>query len=376
MNWQVNFMWLILAAAIIAILLFFLFKNYPALILLAILLPAGGFYHQFYNIQLAPLAPSLKITTSSVVILPADMMNAAYQRLLSADQAGLLAGITLGRKDGMSWSLLDKLSLSGVRHLTALSGLHISIVVLSLAGTLKWLWPRKRRLRFVLLAILSLIFVILTGLRVSALRAVFMASVVGLSKTSERLYSPRNSIAAAGAFLLLFDPNKLVFDIGFQLSFLAVIGIVYISPVLKGLFRIKSIGFLDWKNIGLITISAQLATAPLLIHYFSNFTFTGFVANVLILPLVPATMGLGYLTGLLYYLVKPIAVIGGWLAAALLEYQLLVVDIFSILKLPFNPEISWWVIGIYYLILTAFIWLYDRYIKKQTLSDGNSFITG
>lgn len=360
-NWQTNFVWLILIAAAAAAAVPMIFKNKPALILLAVLLPAGGLYHYFYNSQLAALPSLLDLFDAG---LPAALMKAAYRRLFTFDQAGLLAGITLGEKDGLTKELLNQLSLSGVRHLTALSGLHVSIIVLGIANVLRFLMPARRKLNFVALIILALAFVILTGLRVSALRAAFMASVVGLSKISERLYSPRNSLMAAGFILLLSNPSLLVFDIGFQLSFLAMAGIVYLIPLLKKIPGFQTAGFLGWKNYLLMTIAAQFTTAPLLVHYFANFTLTGFIANVLILPAVPATMFLGYLAGVTYYWLAPLAVVISWPAAALLEYQLIVVSVFSAVKLPFNPPLNWWLIGVYYLILGTVVWrlylIYDK----------------
>lgn len=376
-NLKIDFLWITLAVVIVILVLYKIFKNNVRLIFLVILLPAGFFYFSFYNNYLA-----FDINLENTVFdKPARMIEKSYQQLLAPEKSGLLTGITLGKNDRISYELSNKLSLSGTRHLTALSGLHVSIIVLGFAGMISWFFPGRRRTKFIALIVFSLLFIVLTGLRVSAIRASFMAMIIGLSQVSERIYKPRNSIAFAGLILLLANPNWLVFDIGFQLSFLAVTGIVYISPLFVGKKIVEvqplQLDSAGWKRIAVMTISAQIATAPLLIYYFSNFTLTGVFANILILPLMPTIMLLGYSLGILYYIFKPIAVIGGWALSGILEYQLFVVDIFSKMSLPFNPTIEWRGIVVYYLILlTTLLVLYARNSKKKNFINRGNFITG
>jgi len=283
----------------------------------------------------------------------------AYHQLLPFNKASFLAGMTLGEKGGLSKSFLNNLSLSGTRHLTALSGLHLTIVIFIVFGVLNYFLPRKTTSWLTLLFILS--FLALIGFKLSASRAVLMAFLAILAKETNRLYSPRNALALAALVLILINPYVLVFDVGFQLSFLAVIGIVYLSPIIKKMLRLKNKGFLGWKESLSITIAAQLAVAPILIGQFGNFTLTSFLSNILILFTVPVVMILGYLISLIYYIFYPLAVVLSWLVSFLLSYQILIINLFSRWAISFNPYINIWIVLLYYLLLATIVYIFKRY---------------
>ena len=188
-----------------------------------------------------------------------------------------------------------------------------------------------------------------------------MAFLAILAKETNRLYSPRNALALAALVLILINPYVLVFDVGFQLSFLAVIGIVYLSPIIKKMLRLKNKGFLGWKESLSITIAAQLAVAPILIGQFGNFTLTSFLSNILILFTVPAVMILGYLISLIYYIFYPLAVVLSWLVSFLMSYQILIINLFSRWAISFNPYINIWIVLLYYLLLATIVYIFKRY---------------
>ena len=283
----------------------------------------------------------------------------AYHQLLPFNKSSFLAGMTLGEKSGLSKGFLDKLSLSGTRHLTALSGLHLTILIFIVFGALNYFLPKKTASWTTLLLIL--LFLALTGFKLSASRAVLMAFLVMLAKETNRLYSSRNALALTALVLVIINPYVLVFDVGFQLSFLAVIGIICLSPIIKKVLLLKDKGFLGWKEGLSITIAAQLAVAPILISQFGNFTLTSFISNVLILFTVPVVMVLGYLASIIYYLFLPLAIFISWIISFILSYQILIINIFSKLAISFNPPLNIWVILIYYLLLATIVYIFKRY---------------
>ena len=128
--------------------------------------------------------------------------------------------------------------------------------------------------------------------------------------------------------MVWLNPFALVFDIGFQLSFAAVLGLIYLYPKINNkLKNLPKLGAL--KEITLMTVSAQIAVAPLLIYYFKNFSLVSLPTNVLILPFLPAAMFLGFLSGLAGMAFLPLGQIVGWFAWAITTYQIEVVKIFS-----------------------------------------------
>jgi len=109
----------------------------------------------------------------------------------------------------------------------------------------------------------------MAGAEASVVRAAIMGFLVLLAKEAGRMYSFRNAVTFAAAGMAVFDPTILVFDIGFQLSFVSLLGITHLEPALKRFFGERG-SFLGWRENALTTLSAQLAVAPILIQNFGS----------------------------------------------------------------------------------------------------------
>jgi competence protein ComEC len=205
----------------------------------------------------------------------------------------------------------------------------------------------------------------MTGAEASVVRAAVMGGIIILSERAERLYNPRNAIVVAAFIMILFNPRILVFDLGFQLSFAALLGIVYLSPAIKNLLKPKSDGFLSWKENAVITASAQIMALPILIINFGIFSLSSLFANILILEFVPMTMGLGFVMAGVGLFSEFLAKILGILANIFISYDFFVMDIFSkfSLILPIK-EMNFIFVIIYYAVVSAFI-LYMRKGSKN-----------
>jgi competence protein ComEC len=282
----------------------------------------------------------------------------SYQKVLAPNQAALLAGLTFGERGNLDKDFKKAMSLSGTTHLTALSGQNITIIVVAIAAAIGFIFSPFTTFIITILVILG--FVAMTGFDTSAVRAAIMGFAVLLAKLVGRIYDPRNSIALAAFLITLFNPKALAFDVGFQLSFLAVLGIIYLRPALKKLLRFgDKPGFLAWRENPLMTLSAQLATAPILIIAFRNFSLTALIANILILMFIPLTMALGFLMGFSYFLSYYLALLSGWLVSLLLTYEIFVINLFAKMAAPINFNLNFLGILLYYLLLVGII-VYTR----------------
>jgi len=278
----------------------------------------------------------------------------SYRKVLPPDQAAFLAGLTFGERGGLTKEFKEAMSRSGTSHLTALSGLHLTIISAAVAILMGYLFSPA--LAFLFTALIIFGFVAMTGFAFSAARAAIMGFAVLLAKLVGRIYDPRNSIALAAFLIILFNPKALVFDLGFQLSFLAVLGIIYFQPAFRKLLKFKpGPGFLAWRENFLMTFSAQLATAPILIINFGNFSLTAFIANILILTVIPLTMVLGFSIGFFHFLSYYLALILGWLVSLFLNYEIFIINFFAKIAAPINPSLNFWGILAYYLILAGFV---------------------
>ncbi len=166
----------------------------------------------------------------------------------------------------------------------------------------------------------------------------------------------RNAIALTAAGMIFIDPSAL-FDVGFQLSFLSLIGIVYLGSPLNILFRIKenSKSFLSWRENAITTLSAQLAVAPILIQVFGNFSLTSIAANILILEFVPLTMLFGFLLAAFGWIFYYAGFVLSFLENILLKYELGVIKLFADWSMPvLSAGNSLFLFGIYYSAIIIF----------------------
>lgn len=193
--------------------------------------------------------------------------------------------LTLGIKDELDNDLRNAYAAAGAMHVLAVSGLHVGIIFLIVSTLLKKWRNRKRGRVFFAIINISVLwaYAFITGLSPSVQRAAMMFSFIILAQAMKRQTNIYNTLAASAFVLLSFDPF-LLFSVGFQLSYLAVLGIVFFQPKLYGLLQFK---YVLWDKIWAITcvsIAAQLATAPLGLLYFHQFPTYFFLSNLVVIP--------------------------------------------------------------------------------------------
>lgn len=277
------------------------------------------------------------------------------ERALPEPQAAFLSGLILGERQDFPETLTDQLRRSGTSHLVALSGYNITIVGDALLTGLMFVFVPFRWAFW--LAVSGIVgFVALTGASASVVRAAIMGGLVLVARREGRLYRMRNALAVAACAMLVANPKVLRFDVGFQLSFLATLGIVYGAPMVEHWYeRMKIRIFLPLRDIGLLrpafnrtpvrhrsllrdtliaTLSAQLAVLPLLVYYFGSLSLVSPLANLAVIPAIPLTMLFGFVAGVLGFLSEAAARIAAVPVWALLTYELSAVGFFG--RLPFS----------------------------------------
>ena len=235
------------------------------------------------------------------------------KRVLPHDKAVFLSGLTMGDVSEISPDFDKKLKASGTSHLVALSGYNINIIIDNLGWFLGF-WPT-------ILFILA--FVIMTGAEASLVRAAIMGVILIVARKSQRIYQHRNAITFTALAMVLYDPKILVFDLGFQLSFLALLGIIYIKPFLEKITRWKS-------EIVWPTIAAQLAVLPLIMIKFGGFNPLSPLANILIAPAIPYTMALGFMAGTTGFASYHLSFLIAWFANIFLTYETIIINLFAV----------------------------------------------
>lgn len=287
-------------------------------------------------------------------------------RALPSQEAAFMNGILLGERAEFSQEFKEYMKLSGTTHLIALSGYNISIIASSVAALLLYLGMGKRWAFWVSLAVI-IGFVIMTGAQASVVRAAIMGSILLLSGYMETLHNIRNAIMVAAVIMVVVNPYVIRYDAGFQLSFLALLGIVYLVPSVANALRVKyANSFLSWKEHALSTFSAQLFVMPVLLNNFHIFSPVSFLTNILILEIIPATMLLGFLLGMAGYVSSFLSGLFGWVAYIPLAYATRLITFTGALHVSFSVETVHVAITILYYVLLA--WFIKKYYPKPVVA--------
>lgn len=216
-------------------------------------------------------------------------MLSFYRELgFADDELAVLSALTIGDKTELSDSVRESYSVAGASHILALSGLHIGLLYTMIFFILKPIARRGnigRCVRSVFLLVLLWTFAFFTGLSPSVVRSVSMFSILAMADMTGRESLSLNTLAVA-AWLILFCNPAWLFDVGFQLSFLAVASILLIQKPIYHLITVKSrIGKYVWGLMS-ISVAAQIGTAPLVLFYFSRFSVHFLLTNLVVIPLI------------------------------------------------------------------------------------------
>ena len=222
---------------------------------------------------------------------------------LPQPHSSIAAALFLGEQREIPSEWQDRLSATGVNHITSVSGHHVTVVAAVISVLLAGLGKRKS-LPFIALAIF--LFVWMTGMQAPAIRAGIMGGSLILAGVFGRMNSSSRSVVIAATLMLLFNPLLLRHDIGFQLSFLAMIGIIRFSPVIE-----EWLSFLPpiVREVTAMTFSAYLFTLPVIIYHFEEASLIFFATNLLITPFLHIIMALGLVFIVLSFISGTVALI-------------------------------------------------------------------
>ncbi len=223
-----------------------------------------------------------------------QMLEIFRNQDLGEKELNVLSALTLGYKRGLDPETKRVFSAAGAMHVLAVSGLHVGIVFMILSFFLSFLKKRKRgEIAYLLVMITSLwCFAFLTGLSPSVSRAAAMFTIVVIASVFKKSSNIYQSLVASAFVLLLLNPNNL-FEVGFQLSYAAVFGIVFLQPRLDKIFTFRfRVSRYFWALLT-TSVAAQIATFPLSAFYFNQFPTFFWVSNLVVIPAAGILIPLG-----------------------------------------------------------------------------------
>lgn len=212
-------------------------------------------------------------------------VNKVIRQSVDKKSIPIAQGLVLGGSSRLEPELKNIFSRAGVLHILAVSGLHIGFII-AFIGTFLLPLPVSKKIKFFLIMFFLLFYAGITGFRPSVIRAVLMAFLFGLGYILQRQIDPVHIVNMSALILLLTNPFML-FDIGAQLSFAAVYGIVFLLPVLHRYLLSRPMHTVSKIILGSIatSFSAQLFVSPFLVYYFGQLPTLAVFSNLLIVPL-------------------------------------------------------------------------------------------
>ena len=206
---------------------------------------------------------------------------------LRSNEFAVASALTFGYKDELSQFVKGVFSKTGAMHVLAVSGLHVGIVFLLISTLFKFfkISYRFKPIEHLVLVFFVWVYALITGLSPSVLRAATMLTFFSIAEIFNKSTNIYNILSSSAIFLLIIDPY-LITDVGFQLSFFAVTGIIYLYPIIFNLIFVPNYILNKIWSISSVSIAAQIATFPLSIFYFHQFPNFFLLSNLLVIPLV------------------------------------------------------------------------------------------
>jgi competence protein ComEC len=294
---------------------------------------------------------------------------------LPEPQAGLAQGILLGIRSSLPDTLKNNLAVTGTSHLLAISGMNLTIIAGVLITVGLWLFGRRHYIYVWLALFMIWFYALLTGMQAPVVRSVIMASIFLLAELLGRQKNILTPLIFSAAIMVAVTPLVL-WDVSFQLSFLAMIGLVFLAPPLQtaaktGITRIMGEDNTVSSLAGVVSdslcvsLGSIIAVWPVIACNFGIISIIGPFSTLLIAPALSPIIFSTALTALLGLISPPAAQVAGWIAWVFLSYMLWLVNAFAGLALvSFNSvRINGAVVWIYYILLGLGIW-FGSYLKK------------
>ncbi|WP_432672781.1 ComEC/Rec2 family competence protein [Flavobacterium sp. SM2513] len=302
----------------------------------------------------------------SLYYYSAIFRNRVIENLSKSDfnqkELGVVQALILGQRQDLDPTILQDYQYAGAIHILSVSGLHVGFVLLFLNYLLNFL-PNTNRFRVFKVVTIILIlwcFALVAGFSPSVVRSVTMFSFVAIGMYMKRKTYVFYTFYCSIFLILLFQPSFL-FDVGFQLSYMAVFFILWLQPELVKLLKPKNKITNHLWQVFTITLTAQLGTMPLSLYYFHQFPGLFFVTNLLIMFLMTLIMGVGLLFVLIAFFTKLPAMAADILEKLIWLLNLIIEKIASYESFIFkNISFDFWMMATCYLLVFAIGWFFIR----------------
>lgn len=301
------------------------------------------------------------IVTSVLYKIKHRFMDVLTQ-LFPEPHNALLGGLLLGGKQSLGNEWLEIFRNAGIVHIVVLSGYNMTIVS-------EWLVILFRFLGFYgslsMGGIGIVFFAVMTGGGATVIRAAIMAIIALVARATGRTYTMGRALLIAGVCMVLQNPSILIYDPSFQLSFLAALGLIFVTPVVERHTKLF-IRHPLWRDVFLSTIATQLMVLPLLLYQTGMLSLVALPVNMLVLPIIPLTMLSGFIAGIIASMIPVLGILFALLPHLLLSWILFIAQMAT--QIPYaaiSAPISESMLLFLYGALTIFLWREHRALGRE-----------
>ena len=281
-------------------------------------------------------------------------------KLVPEPMASFEAGLLTGSRKGIPEELMQNFNLTGLTHIIAISGYNISLIIILISGLFKNV---ARNVKIPIIIIFIVIFTLFVGASAAVVRASIMGIIAVIALWFGRQSQIMNALLMSAFVMTLMNPFTLLYDVGFQLSFLATMGLIITGNYLEKIFKFLPDQF-GLREAFAMTFSAQIFALPVILYNFKRFSLISPVANVFVVPFIPFAMLFGFIGVVVSYFWFDLGFIIIFPAWLVLKYIIFITELLA--NLPFASfETPWfsfiWLLG-YYL----FCVLFSNFINKNS----------
>lgn len=291
-----------------------------------------------------------------------DIFSRGLENAIREPQSSLALGILVGDTSSFGKEMSDVFRRAGLSHLVALSGYNVTVIAEWFMAIFSYI---SISLSPVFGSLSIILFAVMTGGSATVIRASIMALLLIMAKRSARRYDVSRALLFAVFVMVLHNPLILTADVSFHLSVLAMIGLIYVSPIISSRISFVTERF-ALRDIVATTIGVQIFLTPYIMYAMGTFSLSGFISNILVLPVVPYAMALSFVAGFIGMIFPLLSLPFGFIADVVLSYIINVAEYSSSFAISaIDISIPGYITFCIYLAIS--VYLIKRYRKYPTL---------
>lgn len=282
-----------------------------------------------------------------------NLMKTKIEKLLPKETSGLCLGMLIGETSGIEENMQENFRDSNLSHILAVSGANVSYIIVSITYIFNKMYLRKR-LSKIISIILLILFMLLTGCTSSVNRTCIMAILMLIAELLYRKSDVYNNLAISALILLIINPYSLL-DIGFQLSYMGTIGIVFLHDKIGNFIKINNKIVKYFFEMIAVTTCANLAIIPIMMFHFNTISLTFYFSNIIVGPILGIVVIIGFIMFFISLIFTPISSLIAIVLNLMLKFIIKIAEITA--NMPFSKITiitpSFFFIIVWYLIIIS-----------------------